>query len=315
MTPAHKLIDDSKYKNRAKPVVKEKESTDGVKPQEEVHSQLATICSSLLKNEQTLLQMLQNQMTTKGSDNAADSESVPTALFSQNPNNPNVMAEIQDFFNASNHNDSYTQTLSALRTAYERIEQHQLDMEFLRQQFERLNQTSNQHPQQPSSSNINGLEFRSPWRDQPSSLHFSSFGVANDGKVSNVFDTPNTTTQPQFQKETQTETTLFEDPFRPVIQQYRLFGEPCNEEEKDNKDTKEFDFDQAMEPTSPGVVGDRGFTYKHKPQEDEMREEDDVMFPYRLRVSEYNPLSYQGKKNILINVRYSSYGMASLFLS
>ena len=37
-------------------------SQSSAQPPEDVQSQLATICSSLLRNEQTLLQMLQNQM-------------------------------------------------------------------------------------------------------------------------------------------------------------------------------------------------------------------------------------------------------------
>lgn len=204
----------------------------------------------------------------------------------------NVVADIQDFFTSSNHSKSFTQTLSALRAAYERVEQHQLDMEYLRQQFERLNQQMPQIPAQVETSDI-----RSPWLNQPPSLHFSSFGPVTAANASQAFGTPSASQsqdrQPLYQKETQTETTLFEDPFRPSIQQYTLFGEP-KEDGEDDRQPRNFDFSQ-MEPTSPGVVGDRIFANQRHGKMDEEATEENVMFPYRLTVSEYNPSSYQGK--------------------
>jgi len=44
------------------PLQQQQPSSSGAGNGDEVQSQLATMCSSLLRNEQTLLQMLQNQM-------------------------------------------------------------------------------------------------------------------------------------------------------------------------------------------------------------------------------------------------------------
>ena len=79
MTPAHKLIQDNNNRRKQrqiqqqqhqqqqlpirKPALKPIERLKMNEGGEEVQSQLATICSSLLRNEQTLLQMLQNQMS------------------------------------------------------------------------------------------------------------------------------------------------------------------------------------------------------------------------------------------------------------
>ena len=48
---------------------------------------------------------------------------------------------LESFF-AGPYNESFQQTLQTLRTCYERVEQHQLDVEYLRQQFETLNATA-----------------------------------------------------------------------------------------------------------------------------------------------------------------------------
>lgn len=181
-------------------------------------------------------------------------------------------------------------------------------MEYLRQQFERVMYPSHQQQEQMSQSlNVEAdSDLHSPWQNDPSSLHFSSFGPPT------TFDSPagkyaaRASQQNQkrglFQKETQTETTLFEDPFRSSFQQYRLFGEPKDEESESKLQQRNYDFTDVIEPTSPGVVGDRHFTgeqQRHYQQQQQQQSaddvSDDVMFPYRLRVSEYNPLSYQGK--------------------
>jgi len=199
-----------------------------------------------------------------------------------------VLGELQDFFNSSNYNQSYQQTLSSLRNTYERIEQHQLDMEFLRQQFEKLNEPTDRPVPtvRPSAT-----DYRSPWPNPPS-LHFSSFG-GGGAEAAHSLDPDGRLTSHQqsidkslFQKETQTETSLFDDPFKASIQQYSLFG---GDDANEPGGGGEFNFNPVLEPTSPGVVGDRSFT--HQQQEEDVAE----MFPYRLRVSEYNPISYQGK--------------------
>lgn len=50
-------------------------------PSTEVNSQLATICSSLLRNEQTLLQMLQNQMSRNAESTYEDLLSSESRVF------------------------------------------------------------------------------------------------------------------------------------------------------------------------------------------------------------------------------------------
>eukprot|EP00111_Clytia_hemisphaerica_P016549 TCONS_00049043-protein len=96
--------------------------------------------------------------------------------------------------------------------------------------------------------------------------------------------------KPLFQKEAQTETSLFGEPFKPYVQQYSLFGENGAEgaSAAENQPQDDFPFNPVIvDPTSPGVVGDRA--------QQKERADDEIltMFPYRLRVSEYNPLSYQ----------------------
>lgn len=185
------------------------------------------------------------------------------------------MSEIQDFFASSNYNQSYQETLSSLRSTYERIEQHQLDMEFLRQQFEKLNQP-------PTVT-----DFQSPWPNPPS-LHFSSFG--GDRTSANT-----AANKSIFQKETQTETTLFEEPFKSSIQQYSLFGGDDNGDADIDIPQDDFSFNPVLEPTSPGVVGDRNIHPQQSQFQRDLGDEEAMnMFPYRLRISEYNPLSYQG---------------------
>lgn len=290
LTPAHKLIQDNNNRRKQRPREQEQQQLPVRKPalkpfepgkvkqgnSDEVQSQLATICSSLLRNEQTLLQMLQNQMAGSSRKDATNNQPVQSGV------NNSVMAEVQDFFNSSNYNESYQQTLNALRNSYERIEQHQLDMEYLRQQFERLNQAqpTNQTPfgGGGGGGTANASDFRSPWPNPPS-LHFSSFGGVSNSNAQAE------SSKQIFQKETQTETSLFDEPFKPSIQQYTLFGEAPESTGNDQG----FDIDTLNEPTSPGIVGDRSFTHQE-------REEVDVeeLFPYRLKISEYNPLSYQG---------------------
>lgn len=158
-------------------------------------------------------------------------------------------------------------------------------MEFLRQQFEKLNQPG---------AGPSAADFRSPWPNPPS-LHFSSFGGGAEAAHSldpedRLASHLQSVDKSLFQKETQTETSLFDDPFKTSIQQYSLFGGDGSTNEPGSG--ADFNFNPVLEPTSPGVVGDRSFTQQQQQQQDEDVAE---MFPYRLRVSEYNPLSYQGK--------------------
>ena len=195
--------------------------------------------------------------------------------------NQNVVSEIQDFFASSNYNQSYQETLSSLRSTYERIEQHQLDTEFLRQQFEKLNQ-----PTSATATSI-PVDFQSPWPNPPS-LHFSSFG----GEETSANTAAN---RSLFPKETQTETSLFEEPFKHSIQQYSLFGADGTGEADVDNPQEDFSFNPVVEQTSPGVVGDRN-NHQHQDQfQQDLADEQAIeMFPYRLKISEYNPLSYQG---------------------
>lgn len=201
--------------------------------------------------------------------------------------NQSVMSEIQDFFASSNFNQSHQETLSSLRSTYERVEQHQLDMEFLRQQFEKLNQ-----PTGLAASRLNQTDFQSPWPNPPS-LHFSSFGGEPGGAAAASANND----KPLFQKTTQTETSLFEDPFKTSIQQYSLFGGDGTGEADVDNPHGDFSFNPVLEPTSPGVVGDRTTHHPHhEHMQRELGDEETLeMFPYRLRISEYNPLSYQGE--------------------
>lgn len=283
LTPAHKLIHDNKRK-RQRSAQFEGDVTDASatvsRPDEQLQSQLASMCTSLLRNEQTLLSMLQNQ-------SSAGYEARPTSQQESRFSNSQTLHEIRQFFERSTLNQSYQQTLDALKTCYDRVEQHQLDMEYLKRQFESLNQ-----PSYPAAT-----DYRSPWPNPPS-LHLSSFGGVNNEIKPDESKHEFATSIPSclksmsgFPKSTQTETTLFEDPFKPSIQPYTLFGETSLDAglSPNRKEQDDFTFEPVPDPVSPGTIGERIFQ-----QFEDNANEEEPSIPFRLRMSEYNPLSYQG---------------------
>lgn len=133
--------------------------------------------------------------------------------------------------------------------------------------------------------------YRSPW-SEAAPLHLSSFmpGNTTERKLHEAGSTTGShAEQPVFQKETQTDTTLFEDPFKTSIQPYTLFGGDTSMEGNKSptkKNDEDFNFaPNIIDAISPGAIGDRSFANQF---------EQEVAVPYRLRMSEYNPLSYQG---------------------
>ena len=54
-------------------------------------------------------------------------------------------------------------------------------------------------------------------------------------------------------------------------------------------DDGEFHFSPHFDAISPGAIGDRSFTAHYD-------EDEEPPVAYRIRISEYNPLSYQGNR-------------------
>ena len=196
---------------------------------------------------------------------------------------------VKEFFERTNYSENFALTLNSLQTCFERVQQHQADMEYIHQQFSQLIASSTQL-----------MDYRSPWPNPPT-LHLSSFGV-NGGDGSNNKREKSLKQASSNPKETQTDTSLYDDLDFKIAnaQPYSLFGEtliegglkPNIEERMQRSQSKEnFGLTSAIDAKNPVLTGDQGLYLNQN-----------LPFPYQLRMSEYNPLSYQGIISLL-NVR------------
>ncbi|XP_065668870.1 pericentriolar material 1 protein isoform X3 [Hydra vulgaris] len=255
LTPAHKLVSDCKIKNSLYPNNNNQQLATQSPSTEMLHTQLASMCNSLLRNEQTLLSMLQSQFL----------KPIPAA---EPVVSSDILMSLKEYFETTNYNENFAVTLNTLQTCFERVQQHQADMEYIHQQFSQLIAPSAQL-----------MDYRSPWL-KPPSLHLSSFGDNSAVKSEHVLNNP---------KETQT---VNSENKGTNVQPFNLFDEklidrcltPNNEERTRLTNAKEsFGLACSIDNKNSFMTEQHGLNHNQS-----------LPFPYQLRMSEYNPLSYQG---------------------
>ena len=223
----------------------------------------------------------------------------PLQLSSDNVASRNI----REFFQHTETNDTYKQTLRGLQMCYDRVEGHQRDLRYLQRQFNDMNIASAApEDEAPADSSM--------WVEPPS-LHFSNFGATSITETSSSradgspgkkrrkvkkskYDTDipsclkSGLTIPD-SKETQTENSLFNNHFISQNQTYSLFGNTSLEGGlSPSAHGKDGAYGFNEQQGSPGAIGQK---LDSSPHDFDPEPVDD----YYARVSEYNPLSYAGK--------------------
>ena len=205
---------------------------------------------------------------------------------------------MRDFFQIGNRLDKIKQTLSILHTCSDRIEQHKLEMEYLQHQFSLLDIHSQEN-------NNRKVDLTLPSKDSP---HISLLNNPGESEMKSSAALFNPTQsmldvfKPKklsFQKGTQTHSTQHQEPFRPTIQPYTLYGEEISGTRSgspSDKNDNGFLCRPVVEQTSQGAVRDNHSIHMVDEQySGQCNSEDNIAYPYQLKLSDYNPLSYQGK--------------------
>ena len=197
-----------------------------------------------------------------------------------------------------NLRDQIKQTRCILHTCADRMEQHKLEMEYLQYQFSLLDL----HLQENSNRKV---DPKLPTKDSPHVSLLKNPGETEMKANAALFNSAQSMLdvfKPKklsLQKGTQTDCTQYQEPFRPTIQPYSMCVEEIDGTRSgspDNKKSNGFLCRPVIEQTSQGAVRDDNSIHTVDEQySGQHNNEDNIVFPFQLKLSDYNPLSYQGK--------------------
>lgn len=213
------------------------------------------------------------------------------------PDNQSAMKNLRDFFQTANHLDQIKQTLSILHTCSDRMEQHKLEMEYLQHQFSLLDLHLQENNNRKVDSKLQTKDSPHMFLKNPGKTEMKT-NEALFSSTQSMLDNFKPK-KSSFQKATQTDCTQYQEPLRPTIQPYTLCGEEVSGKRSGSRNDKSdngFLCQPVVEQTSQGAVRDNHSIHMVDEQYSlQYNSEDNIAFPYQLKLSDYNPLSYQGK--------------------